>query len=666
MKNLFLLISLFLISGEIYAQRSFSLDDDKKFTDSLEVLAKTSRIDSVRCFNSFLLSDLYFRNKDYEKFDFWRQKGNLTSKKSPFLQAAALYFNASDFLLRKDDPGYEKQLWLSYGQLKKFRNTESYKLQARILFKLSILAQLKDNQSKATQLLIKRAIPLARKASDTVCLSILYKSIGISLMNNGDNLRAKYYFEMVITFLERQQQDYPTRMEDRLETYCLNSENFTQLGEYPNANTNIRKAWAILQPYPNSNMNPLYYDAKASLFLKLGDYDNTIRYSDIGIGHALTHNDRIALINLKICKLQALSSLKRYSAARELVLELQADKKLFLYDRMQSYLELGTLNDLLGDYRNASIAKSKYITLNDSFNLANHKKELARLEATYKNSENEAKIRHLQIENDKTALVAENNRLYYGILLLISFVLMTILILFYLNAKNQKKLNLEKEKNYRQNMTVLTNQKAIEVMQAAIDGEEQERKRIARDLHDGIGSMLSSQKMRLMKMNTDPHSGNKAEITNTIGILSDSIIELRQVAYNLMPEVLSRLGLSDALSDLCFMYRSDKVDINFHANEIGLCIPENIQISIYRIVQELINNALKHAEATEILVDCSQNGNLFFITVEDNGKGFMYPDANHTGQGLKNLHNRVHLLKGLIEIDSSPDHGTVFNIEVTI
>jgi two-component system NarL family sensor kinase len=648
------------------AQRSFSLDDDKKFTDSLEIVVKTSRSDSIQCFNSFVLSDLYFRNKDYKKFELWRQKGNQATQKSKFLRAVAFYFNASDFLLRKDDSGYEKQLWSGYDRLKKFGNTESYKLQARILFKLSILAQMKDNQSKATRLLINKAIPLAQKAGDTVCLSMLYKSIGISLMNNGDNVKAKYYFDLVITFLEKRQADYPTRMEDQVETYCLNAENCTQLGEYAKAESNIRKAWTILKKYPNSNMNPLYYDAQASLFLKLGEYVKTISYSETGIGHATTHDDRIALINLKICKLQALSSLKRYAEARDLVLELQADKKLFLYDRMQSYLELGKLNDLLGDYRNASHAKSEYITLNDSINLMNHKKELARLEATYKNSENEAKIRHLQIQNDKTVLLAENNRLYYGILLLISFILMTIIILFYLNAKNQKKLNAEREKNYQQNLTVLTNQKEIEVMQAAIDGEEQERKRIARDLHDGIGSMLSSQKMRLMKMNTDPEGSNKAEISNTIGILSNSILELRQVAYNLMPEVLSRMGLSDALSDLCFMYKSDKVDINFHANEIGADIPENIQISIYRIVQELVNNALKHADATEILVDCSQNGNLFFITVEDNGKGFPHPDKTHAGQGLKNLHNRVHLLKGSIEVDSSPEHGTVFNIELTL
>jgi len=666
MKNSLILLFLF-ISCSLYSQRFFSLGNDKKFTDSLEVVVNSTKLDSVKCISAYKLSDLYFRKKDNVKFKYWLSKGNRLSKKYPFLTAASGYFNALAYLYEKNNKTYEVKLIAANKNLEKFRNTESYKLQARILLNLSIVEQLKGNDKNATQMVINKAIPLARKANDAEVLIALYKAVGISLMNNGDSKKAKYYYDLCIQLFGKLQQDYPTRLENIVEVYCLNALNATQLEDFKEAGIYVSKAGDVIKDYPGSNLNPLFYDVKSSLYLKLGQFQNTITSSDAGIKQALLHKDRLSLNNLKINKLQALSGLKRYAEAKEVVISLIADDKLFLNDRRQCYLELATFNELLGDHYGASKAKSQYIALNDSLYTMNHKKEIATLEATFKNAENEARISQLEMENDKAVLVAVNNKLYNGVFLLVLCIFLIIIIVFGLNTRNQKKLNFEKEKNYMQNLNVLKKQKEIEVMQAAINGEELERKRIARDLHDGIGSMLSSQKMRLMKMHADSEAGDKAEISNIITILSNSITELRQVAYNLMPEVLSRLGLKHALSDLCFMHRSDSVDIIFHANEIREDIPESIQITIYRIVQELINNALKHAEATEIIVDCSQNENLFFITVEDNGKGFITGNAKQlSGLGLKNLQNRLELLNGNIDINSSPDYGTIFNIELTL
>ena len=196
-----------------------------------------------------------------------------------------------------------------------------------------------------------------------------------------------------------------------------------------------------------------------------------------------------------------------------------------------------------------------------------------------------------------------------------------------------------------------------------MQGEELERKRLARDLHDGLGSMLSG--IKLYYSGTE--NTNEIEFQEVNKQLDNSIAELRQIAQNLMPESLLKLGLIAALKDLCDRFSSDKTSIEFQDFGIQNNISESKQITIYRIIQELINNALKYAKASEILVNCSQNENIFLITVEDNGQGFDSEKANlFNGMGLKNIKNRVDFLKGELEIESKPETGTVFNIELNV
>jgi signal transduction histidine kinase len=112
---------------------------------------------------------------------------------------------------------------------------------------------------------------------------------------------------------------------------------------------------------------------------------------------------------------------------------------------------------------------------------------------------------------------------------------------------------------------------------------------------------------------------------------------------------------------------NNNVTIHFTSNEIQSNIIESNQITIFRIVQELINNSLKHSNCTEIVVDCSQNGELFLITVEDNGIGFNTNDIDSfAGLGLRNIKSRVELLKGTMDVVSNSWKGTVFNIELKV
>jgi two-component system NarL family sensor kinase len=143
--------------------------------------------------------------------------------------------------------------------------------------------------------------------------------------------------------------------------------------------------------------------------------------------------------------------------------------------------------------------------------------------------------------------------------------------------------------------------------------------------------------------------------------------ELRRIARNMMPESLLLLGLEPALKDMCDSLSTDETQVVFQAFGINTAMHQEIQVNIYRIVQELLTNAFRHAHASEILVQCSQNSSRFFITMEDNGKGFDATASDaRPGIGLSNARSRVEYLNGKLDISSVIGEGTTINIEFDV
>jgi len=164
------------------------------------------------------------------------------------------------------------------------------------------------------------------------------------------------------------------------------------------------------------------------------------------------------------------------------------------------------------------------------------------------------------------------------------------------------------------------------------------------------------------------YNNNTPELQNIVTQLDNSIGELRRISHNMMPEMLLKLGLKALLRDLCESVASTTLKVDFQYLGIKNNLQAQEQINIYRIVQEAIANATKHAQAQNLLLQCSQNEDVFFITVEDDGKGF---DATHLdkveGIGLSNIKSRVEYLKGKIEILSERNkRGTSINIELYV
>jgi len=152
---------------------------------------------------------------------------------------------------------------------------------------------------------------------------------------------------------------------------------------------------------------------------------------------------------------------------------------------------------------------------------------------------------------------------------------------------------------------------------------------------------------------------------HALRILDTSMKELRRVAHNMMPEALAKFGLKDALRDFCFELGNNKeIDIKFQFYGDERRLDQNYEISLYRIAQELINNSLKHANPTEILLQVIQEEHRIHLTVQDNGIGFDPEALNASdGTGLANIKSRAESLKGKVDMISIPGEGTEVNVE---
>ena len=242
--------------------------------------------------------------------------------------------------------------------------------------------------------------------------------------------------------------------------------------------------------------------------------------------------------------------------------------------------------------------------------------------------------------------------------------LLIISILLYRNYGHKQNLQ-------QQRISELETQQQLLATEAVLKGEEQERSRLAKDLHDGLGGILSSVKYSFsnMKGNLIMTPENAQAFERSIDMLDSAIQEMRRVAHSMMPEALVKFGLDIALKDFCNEIESSGA-LNVHYQSIGMrdfVFPPIKAIGIYRIVQELMNNILKHAGATNAMIQLSRIDDQVSITVEDDGKGFDKNILKNTkGIGWSSIENRVDFFKGKYDVNTDIGKGTSILIEIKI
>lgn len=257
------------------------------------------------------------------------------------------------------------------------------------------------------------------------------------------------------------------------------------------------------------------------------------------------------------------------------------------------------------------------------------------------------------------------------IIILIVIALIIVFVRLRLASYSQEQLKLQQQiKTQKQKLELEKLRYEYAVSKALIEGQNSEQKRISEDLHDGLGQTLTAASLNLMALENELKSPNvkQQEYLNSLKkLLNNTIHDIRNISHNLMPSLLEEEGLESALDELCNRnLKGIKMDISLQINGLDERIDENIEISVFRIVQEVISNTIKHASASSLNIRLTKEGNQLILDTIDDGIGFNPETTRKKGIGLKNITVRTTLLKGNIKVDSVPGKGTHIRIEIPL
>ncbi|MFT4153198.1 histidine kinase [Parafilimonas sp.] len=633
----------------LFAVFSFARAQDTGTRDSLlQSLAKQKQ-DTTAC-NSFYKLALYYQMNNQDSSQYYLDKLKALSQKINFTKGLYKY--------------YEQSVVLDFT---------------------------KGNYNQAVSH-SDSAILFARKLKDSTLVASAYGNLGITYNYLGKyndaidaTLKSKNIFEAI---------GDSTRLSP---TYHNLANCYAYNYQYQKSLDNALTSIKIHEQYgkPNKFINRVYSTA-AQAWQALGRYDSAEKYFSIAIQKSKPNNDKIAEATIYGYQTQLFGLQKKFkdmlqaarascSIASELKsrqMQAAAFNTLALANlyngnitaagtSIDSALAISKADSLMREQEEGYgiqayvyVAKGNYAEafaaqhISDSIQQAVLNDEVVRssadLEKKYETEKKEVQIKLQEQQLNKTHIIN-------GILIGSAAILLLILALVYRNYTIKQKLQ-------QQRITELETEKQLAATEAVLKGEEQERTRLAKDLHDGLGGMLSGIKYSLntMKGNLIMTPENAQAFERSIDMLDSSIQEMRRVAHNMMPEALVKFGLDAALRDFCNeINQSGALSISYQS--IGLDntqLDQTIAITVFRIVQELINNILKHAAAKNAIVQLSRSNEQLAITVEDDGKGFDKEILKRTkGIGWGNIENRVEFLKGKLDIDASPNKGTSVLIE---
>ncbi len=531
--------------------------------------------------------------------------------------------------------------------LTKSKELKLYYCEARATTNLGAIQALKGNYSNALQFYLE-------------CLKIWEKTNnqqGIMLSKN--NIAQVYGYlkktELEYQFLkEAEQIALNNGFQDDLGLIKLNlSIYYANKGDYRNAfkeqsisneiNLKLNKlsiaslgfsnAGAYLFYLKKIDSAILYYRHSENIAIKINDKKG-IAVSSANIAEAFQNNGSID------------SSIFYYTRA------INISQSIGLKDILVfSYEQLALLYRKTGDYNKAFQYADLKQLVKDSILNSTATKQLAEMQIKYETEKKEKKINQQNFEISK--------RNYWIGGLSISFVLISLLV-YSFNHRKQLKKEAENQLRLRKSEELAT--------KAVLEAEENERIRIASDLHDGIGQMMSVAKMNLSAIEDEIpfiDIDQKNKYLNAIALVDDSCKEVRIISHNMMPNALIKAGLANAVRKFLDDLHNRAIKINLYTEGLNERIDANTEIILYRIIQETVANVFKHANASILDITLIKEPLCINIIIEDNGKGFDLKQAkNKDGIGLKNIESRVNFLKGTIEWDSKIGKGTVVVINI--
>ncbi|MEM5566795.1 ATP-binding protein [Psychroserpens sp. AS72] len=377
---------------------------------------------------------------------------------------------------------------------------------------------------------------------------------------------------------------------------------------------------------------------------------DTLNYKNFNIEFNLYNN----LGNAYRRKKEFNTALKYYSKAEELELpKFNRKSKKILYSNIDATYYY------MGEWESAYDYLYKYDSIKNIINLKEQNSSIADIEERYENEQ--LKVKNLSSEAKRKQ--SQNIAIGLGGSLVLGFI---IAFLLFKNTKRKQVLaERDKELETQKLATVLKDQE-LNAIDAMIEGQEKERQRIANDLHDDLGGLMATVKLHFnaLKEKQTPELYSK-----TNDLIDEAYNKVRTVAHAKNSGVIAKQGLLKAINEMAFKISAlNKITIDVIDHGLENRLENSLELTIFRIIQELITNVIKHANATEVTIHITNHEDSLNIMVEDNGKGFNPSQVTKTnkGMGISSIDKRVEHLNGTMTIESNKNQGTTIIIDIPI
>jgi two-component system NarL family sensor kinase len=496
--------------------------------------------------------------------------------------------------------------------------------------------------------------------SDKNNSATIYGNISSLYLHTRDSVKSAEYIEKALAIAESGDDEL------KCGTFMNHANNLLNHGQLSQAKEYLDKIEPIVHRLQSSYHSQYYFYIRGYWFQRQHEYNKAISDYRRSLQFARINKNVRQITGVMSLMFDCFMATNNLSEAKmyidsTLVLAVQSGLKT---RKKEGYDGLALWYDKKGDHRTSNTWLKKSIELNDSLMSEENTKQIASLEMRYQVAGKENEIRNLKTEKELQQLAIRQKNILNYILITAALVLLIVALLVYRTYRQNQKLQ-------QQRISELETEKQLNATEAVLKGEEQERTRLAKDLHDGLGGMLSGIKygLQTMKGNLIMTPENSRAFERSLDMLDTSIKEMRRVAHNMMPETLVKFGLDTALRDYCNdISQSGIVKVTYQSFGLeDLVLDQTIAITTYRIVQELINNTLKHAGAKTAIVQVTCANQQLVVTVEDDGKGFDTAILKQSkGIGWLNIQHRIEFLKGKFDVFSQPQKGTSVHIEFAI
>ncbi len=629
-KTLSLLIAFIMI-----AFKSFS-GEQNSYLDSLESILKQDKISAKERLNVYDELSWGYLDSDFRKSSQMARDGiNLARKGGNLIMEATLMRNLGVAYYMNNRLDSAETILI--GALDIARETTDQSIIAGVYVALGNLYNVESKYDKAIEN-YNMALPIYEKIGRKDRVATIKSNIG-ALYNSRGNYRQaeKYLLEARNAAIDNDDLALQSKVAQNLSNmyFALSqSENC-----YKYANEAVQLTRQIGDDY---NEVLALTSLSGACHMHLKDNSSAMRYAQ----EALIKAKKIDMPNLISASLRNITyayyRMGDYSQAKNSALECIA-----ITDSTDLSQLIAMNSSLLKIYINTGEKKMAEETFDKIYNLMTKQSDedisyaLGEMEIKYETEKKEAHIESLS-----------KDKLFYTILSIVCIVAILLLItaIILLNRyQRQKRIVMEERLN------IAEREKRLLAAQSLLDGENMERGRLSRELHDGLGGMLTMIKLNLNQMK----SKATTDFDKVLGFVDNSIIEMRKMAHNIMPESIHNFGLVPTLTEFC----NNLPSVTIHVYGSPLRYSENIEINFYRIASELVNNALKHAKALNIDVQLITAPDKISLSVRDNGVGFSIEDNPNA---LQTIQSRVEVLGANIDILSSPGTGTEVTVELNI